>query len=235
VIAQGHERVLQRRSRARVRVDVSRGDRVDPQPCRERGERLVARAVVALERALELDAQALGREGGAQAAQRRLVVRAMRRAAAEADQSGRVLLDRRERHLRRRVGGRAGIPVVRVRGGEDAAEVAPALRVAHQQREVAAVAEVDLRPVDRLQPHPRRGLRELHRARHAVVVGERHGLVAELRRRARELVRQRRAVQEREGRVGVQLDVGHRCANHPPPSRSRKTTRLRPSAVTSSQ
>jgi hypothetical protein len=41
------------------------------------------------------------------------------------------------------------------------------------------------------------------------VIGEGERLVAELERRGHELVGQRRAVEEREGRVAVELDVGH--------------------------
>jgi hypothetical protein len=55
VVAQGDERVLQRRPRAGVGVDVAGGHGGHAEPPGERRERAVARAVVALERALELD------------------------------------------------------------------------------------------------------------------------------------------------------------------------------------
>ena len=98
VVAQGDERVLQRRARVRVRVDVARRHRRHPQPLRQPGEPAVARPVVALERPLQLDAQALAPEGGQQPPQRRLVVHAVARAAAQADEPGGVLLERLQRH-----------------------------------------------------------------------------------------------------------------------------------------
>ena len=86
---------------------------------------------------------------------------------------------------------------VRVGAGEQPAEVAPPRRVADEQRDVPRrrrrlapvrpdrlVDDVDLRAVDRPQPERLRRLRELHRPVDAVVVGERHGLVPELDRRA---------------------------------------------------
>ena len=231
-MAQGGERVLQRRAPARVRVDVAGGDGRHPEPGGQLGQRPVARAVVALEGTLELDPQVVGPEGGEQGAQRRLVVDAVAGAAAQAHQPGGMLLDRRERELGRNVdaahpgaderlpatlAGAAGRTVldplvdrparVRVRAGEQMAEIAPAAVVLDQQRQVTAVVEVDLRAVDRPQAERGRGLGELHRARDAVVVGERHRAVAELGRGGGEFVGQRGAVQEREGRVGVELDV----------------------------
>ena len=207
VVAQGDERVLQRRARARVRVDVARRHRRHPEPLGQPGQPAVARAVVALERPLQLDAQVLAPEGGQQPPQRRLVVHAVARAAAQADEPGGVLLERLQRHGRRRL---AVIARVGVRAREDVAEVAPALLRVDQQREVAAVVEVDLRPVDRLQPEPLGGLRELHRAAQPVVVGQREGAVAQLGRGGRQLLGQRGAVEEGEGGVGVQLGV-HGC------------------------
>ena len=204
VVAQGDERVLQRRPRVRVRVDVARRDRGDAEALGQPGEHPVARAVVALERALQLDAQAVLPEGVQQPAQRRLVVDAVARAAAQADEARGVLLQRLQRDGRGRL---ALVPRVGVRAREDPGEVAPAGLRLDQQRDVAAVLEVDLRPVDRLHPEPLGRLRELHRAAHAVVVGQREGLVAELGRRGRQLVGQRGAVEVGEGGVGVQLGV----------------------------
>ena len=232
VVAQGDEGVLQRRPLARVRVDVAGGDGRHAQAAGQLGQRPVARAVVAQERPLELDAQAITAEAVEQRAQRRLVVDAVGGAAAQADEPGGVLDDRGERELRRHVdpphagadqrlvaalpgaprGAILGVLVdrsarVRVRAREQEAQVPPAVLVLHQQREVAPVVEVDLRAVDRPQPERRGRLGELHRARDAVVVGERHRPVPELGRGGRQLVGQRRAVEEREGRVGVELDV----------------------------
>ena len=115
-----------------------------------------------------------------------------------------MLLQRLERH-----GGRRLVALARmgVRAREDVTEVAPALLGVDEQREMPAVLEVDLRPVQRLDARGLRGLGELHRAADAVVVGEREGLVAVRGRGDRELVGQRGAVEEREGGVGVELGV----------------------------
>src|SRR5215213_5645914 len=72
---------------------------------------------------------------------------------------------------------------------------------------MAAVVEIDLRAVDRLQPEALGRLRELHRAAQPVVVGQREGAVAQLGSRAGQLVRKRGAVEEGEGGVGVELGV----------------------------
>jgi hypothetical protein len=77
---------------------------------------------------------------------------------------------------------------VGVRAREDAAEVAPPPAVLHEQGEVAAVIQVDLGAVDGPEAEGRGSLGELHRPRHAVVVGEGEGLVAERRRGGGELV-----------------------------------------------
>ena len=207
VVAQRDERVLQRRSRARVRVDVAGGDGRHPEPLRQLRELAVARAVVALEGALQLDPQVVGAEGGQQPPQRRLVVDAVVGAAAQQHEAGGVLLERLERDRGRRL---VLVAVVDVRAGDDPAQVAPARRVLDQQRDVAAVLiEIHLDPVDGPQPQRLGGHRELHRARDPVVVGDRHRLVPGLDRGGRELRGRGRAVQEGEGRVRVELDVRH--------------------------
>src|ERR1035437_9361141 len=70
------------------------------------------------------------------------------------------------------------------------------------------VEQVDIGAVDR--PHAVLGgdLGELHRAGDRVVIGQRERLVAQLTPPPRELFGQRGAVEERIGRVAVQLDVG---------------------------
>jgi hypothetical protein len=75
------------------------------------------------------------------------------------------------------------------------------------------VGEGHLGAGDRADAERLRRVRELERAVDAVVVGERERLVAELRRLNRELLRQRRPVEERVRRVGMQLDV----RQNPPP------------------
>ena len=74
-----------------------------------------------------------------------------------------------------------------------------------------------------------RRVRELERAVDAVVVGERKRVVAELCGAGGELLRQRRAVEERVRGVCVQLDV-RRAATDPPPATTR--CRLAPRAGT---
>ena len=71
-------------------------------------------------------------------------------------------------------------------------------------------ASVTSAPVIARSAEVLRGVRELERAVDAVVVGERERVVAELGRAGGELLRQRRAVEERVGRVRVQLDVRRR-------------------------
>ncbi len=206
VVAQRHERVLQRRARARVGVHVAGGDGRHPEPLRQLGQLAVARAVMALEGPLQLDAQAVRPEGGQQPPQRRLVVHAVVRAAAQQHQPGRVLLQRLERHRGRRL---VLVAIVHVGARDDPAEVAPAGRVLHQQRHVAPVGQIHLGAVDRPQPQWLGRHRELHRARDPVVVGHRHRLVPGRGGGRRELRGRRRAVQEGEGRVRVELGVGH--------------------------
>ena len=108
----------------------------------------VARPVAGQERALELDAQALGAEGLAQHAHAGLVMDAALRASAQADEPLGVRADRLERH--RRGGGLAqALAGVGVGERQQAAEVAPAALGGDQQRQVAAVGEAQLGAVDR--------------------------------------------------------------------------------------
>ena len=72
---------------------------------------------------------------------------------------------------------------------------------------MAAVIQIDLGAVQRAQAERPRALGELHRAGDRVVVGQREGLVAEFERGDHELLGQRSAVEERVGRVSVQLRV----------------------------
>ena len=94
-----------------------------------------------------------------------------------------------------------------VRPCEQPAEVRPAGGVADQQGQVAAVVEVELGAVQSAQAERLRALGELHRARNRVVVGQAEALIAELERSEHEFLGQRGAVEERVGRVGMQLRV----------------------------
>ena len=153
-------------------------------------------------------AEALAPERGEQAPPMALG-RAVARAAGQADDALRVLLHLLERRVRRcalaRV--RAG---VRMRRGQQPAEVGVARAVGREQREVRSVIQGHLRAGDRLHAEALARVRELHRPVQPVVVGQRDGLVAVHRRRGGHLLRRGRAVQERVRRVRVQLGVGHR-------------------------
>jgi hypothetical protein len=72
---------------------------------------------------------------------------------------------------------------------------------------MGAVVERQLRARDRADPERLQGVRHLHGAVEAVVVCQREGAVALLRRRARELYRVRCAVKEGIGGVAVELDI----------------------------
>ena len=181
----------------------------DAEPLGEPRQAAVQRAVVARERALQLDAKGVAAEGAQQAPHRRLVADAAARAAAEADEAGMVRLDVVERHGRLRAIALGPLARVGMRARQQVAEAAPAGRVADEQREMTPVGERDLRPVDRPQAERLGRLRELHRARQRVVVGERERRVAAVDGGRHELLGLRGAVEERVGGVAVQLGVRH--------------------------
>ena len=72
-----------------------------------------------------------------------------------------------------------------------------------------AVVERQLGARDRPDPERLQRLRHLHGAVQPVVVGQRERAVALLGRGRRQLHRMRGAVEERVGRVAVELDVWH--------------------------
>ena len=192
-------------------MDVTGGDGRDVEPRRQVGQSSVQRAVVPLERPLELHPEVVRAEGGEEPAHGGLVADAVAGAAAEADEALGVGFDVLEGDVglgRRRAG--PALARVRVRVGDEAAEVGPALLGLDQQREMAPVVEVELGAVDgaEVAAEGASGLRELHRPRDGVVVGQREGGVPELQRRGDELIGKRGAVEVREGRVGVELGVG---------------------------
>ena len=221
--ANRHQRVLQRRANARVRMDVPGRDAPDAETLRDALEAAVAGAIVAQERPLQLDAETVCPKRIEQPPERELVVHPAQRATAQADQPLRVVQNIRE--LDERLRGRSRLLTrVGMRAGQDPAQVGPAARVLHEQRQVAAPGrvtrrEVDLGAVDRTQPERPRGDRELHRPRDRVVVGQGNRFVPELERGGNDLVGQRGAVEEREGRVAMKFDVWRRHSNtcsHPP-------------------
>ncbi len=219
VLAHRDERVLQASAHRRVRVDVPGRHARDAEAGGQGCQAAVQCAIVPGERALELDPEGVGAERREQAAHRRLVAHPPAGAAAEADEPFGVRRDLGEREGRLGALTPAG-PLARACVGarQQPAEVRPAARVAHEQGEMAmlgvlggglAVAEAHLGALDRPQPDRAGRLGELHRARDRVVIGQRERRVAALDRRLRELVGQRCPVEEREGRMAVELDVGH--------------------------
>ena len=194
-----------------MRVDVPRRDRLDAEMLGEVAKRRVPPRVAPLVRALELDEEAVaaerGREPGGtvRVAERKPVTGTAREADEPVGEGGEGLerdggLEEHAVLLPRRTS-------PGMRRGEDAAEVRVALPGLAKERDVGAVGNRHLRAGDRADPGELRRMRELERAVDAVVVGERECLVAELRRPGHELLGVRRPVEERVGRVAVQLDI----------------------------
>ena len=213
VVAQRHEGILQLGARARVGVHVARGNARHPQPPGQRRQRPVACPVVAGIGTLELHAQPLGAEGVEQPPRGGLVVHAVPGAARQAHEALGVLQHRLRLHRGLRALASRAIARVGMGVREDPAQVAPAARLAHEQRQVTAIAEVDLGSVDRPHAGVSGSLGELHRAGHGVVVGERQRDVPEIGRAVRQLFGLRHPVQERIRRMAVQLHIW-RCSLH---------------------
>ncbi len=175
-MADGHERVLKHGAAMAVGVHVAGRHRIDAECLRELAQRGVAAGVAPLVRALELDEEAVAAErGGEQGCGVGIADgKAVASAAGEADEAvvplGELL--QRQRRLE---------AVVRVREGQQPAEIRVALGRLHQQRDVGAALERHLGAGDRPHAERLRRVRELERAVDAVVVGERERLVAELR------------------------------------------------------
>ncbi len=245
----GDQRVLQRDPVAIVGVDVAGRHAGHPEQRRELAEPAVAGAIAAPERHLQLDAEAIAAEcceqrpaellGAAPIAagdpsRQRSVAGATR----QADEPLGVPLD--VAHRDERGQGEALAAGPGVGEGEQSAEVAVADRIDDEQGQVegagravaaeaglgrsrgsAAAGHRQLGAGDRSDPLGMTGAGELHRSPDAVVVGQRQLPVAELGGAQRELVGARGPVQEREGGMGVELDVAHRCSYQRPVSRSR--------------
>ncbi len=96
------------------------------------------------------------------------------------------------------------------------------------------IGERHLAARDRAQAGAAGGVGKLERAGQAVVVGQCHRRIAQLRGAQRELIRLGGTVQERVAGVGVQLDHV-RCEYQRPRRRSQKTTVCRPPASTRSK
>ncbi len=187
-------------------MDVPRGNGVDGQRGGEVTQGGVAASVAALERALELDVEAVAAEhrGEARCGARVENGEPPAGATGEADEALGVFLQEGETEARLE-------PVVRMGGGEEPAEVGVSARrfakESHVGRRVGG--ERHLRSGDRSHTECLRRVGELERAADVVVIGERQRSVAELRRSDGQLLGKRGAVEERIGRVAVELDVGH--------------------------
>ncbi len=223
-----------------MHVDVSRCDGGHPKPFGQFGEQPVAAAVVAGQRALQLDAEALGPERpqeplGHLRSSRVLTPLeprrhgAVARAAGEADEPLGVALEVGKRDLRRLgfAGGHRPRPGVGHR--QEPAEVAVALARLAEHRQVVAVVERQLTARDRLDAKACARPRMLHRAVQSVVVGQRERRAATLGGSGRKLDRMRRTVQKRECRVTVQLN--RHAANHRRPASSAFGVRSTPSGL----
>jgi hypothetical protein len=220
-VADRHEGVLQERPRAVVGVGVAGRDAAQPGVLGQL--RQLARQTPRAARAgvLDLDVdvarpqvarQRPGRLEGLPAAAGRHQPRhqAVAGAAGQAHQPLGVGRERRPVEgggegaaVRRRAG-------VRVGQGDQAAQVGVAGGVGRQQGQVGAVAEGELGPRDRADAGRPRRVGECQRAAEPVVVGEGQGRVAELGRALGHLLGRRRPVEEAEGRVRMELDVGDR-------------------------
>ena len=217
-VANRDEHVLQPRAAKVMCMHVAGRNRRHVERRGELGQPRIAPNVASPVRSLKLDVKRPRKR----ARQARGTLRvgdsqAMTCAAREADDPFRVRHDDVERRLRRQQLALApGHARSRVDVGEDPAQVGVAALAFAKQRHVCAAGERHLRAGDRAQPELLACVRELERAVDAVVVGERERVVAELGRPRRELLRQRRPVEERVGRVRVQLDIRPRAPPPPP-------------------
>ena len=212
-MANRDERILQLGAALMVRVHVPRRDSRHSKMLGELLQLRVTTRVAALERPLQLDVERVTKRrrdaGSCGCIARR---QPMPRTAGQAHEPFRMrgdVLDRRRRRqelpMLLSLGTRSGMGV-----REDAAEVrVAALRLA-EQRQMCASFDRQLGAGDRTDTEVFRRVCELERAVHPVVVGERECVVAQLCRSRRQLFGQRRAVEERVGRVCVQLDVRRR-------------------------
>ena len=191
------------RGRARCRVATQR----HPQAPRQRGQLAVAGAVVARKGRCSSTRRFSRPEGLEQAPQRGLVVHAVARRSRSGTPGPRRVAARppgAPRARRRRPVG------VRDRDAwaqrEQPAEVAPAARVAHQQRRGGARRrDRSRRRGSRCSPWARATWASSIEPRHRVVVGQRQRSIAQLQRARHQLLGQRDPVQEGVGRVAVQL------------------------------
>ena len=228
-VTDGDEDILQRRAARVMCMHVTGHERRHAERLGELAQGGVAASVPTLVRPLQLDEEALASEGPGEplGGVRIADGKAVARAAGETDEPFVELLEqalveggvrRRLRLLPRRAG-------MGMRGGEQPAEVRVAPLRLDQQRHVRVVGERHFGTRDRTHAEVLGRVRELERAVDAVVVGQRERRIAELGRPHGELLRQRRSVEERVGRVRVQFDVRHLSFALPQLARGRRTLR----------
>ena len=190
-------RVLEERAPAVVRVDVPGDDRLDADRLRQLPQPTVALRVAALVRPLELDEEPVPAEDRRQL-RRAVAVPYRETVPSAAGQADEPLVELREqvpiergRDRLRRLGPSPGM-----RRGQQPAEVRVPARRLDEQCHVRSVRERHLRPGDRPHPERLRRVRELERPVHAVVVGQRERLVAQLGRLRSQLLGMGRSVEE---------------------------------------
>ena len=191
------EHVLERGAAQGVRMDVAGDDGLHARMSGEVAQERVPARVAALERPLQLDVEALRPEGAGErgGGVRVTHAEALPRAAGEADEPL-VQLGEQARVERGRQQDPLLRPRVRVRRGQEPAEVRVALGRLDEQRHVRTAEKSHLGARDRPDADELRRVGELERAEDALVVGERERLVAELRRPQRQLLRVRGTVEE---------------------------------------
>ena len=194
-----HEHVLEGGPALVVRMRIAGRDGAYVKRLGQLAQGGVAALVAALVRALELDEEALGPEGSRQRGSPVRVAHRepVPRAAGEADEP--LVQLRQQRGIERRRRQLGSIPGPGMRGGQQPAQVRVPLGGLDEQRHVRAVGQRHLRAGDRPHAEGLRRVRELERAVDPVVIGQRQGLVAELRSAGRELLGQRSAVEKRIG------------------------------------
>ena len=173
-----------------MRVHVAGRDRAHVQRLREVAQRRVSSRVAALVRPLQLDEEVVVAKGSREPRRRVRVAdgKPVARAAGEADEPVVQLLEQALVEARRQRLTPFFRPRVRVRCGQEPAEVRVAPRRLDEQRHVRSPVERHLCTGDRANAEVLGRVRELERAVDPVVVGQRERRVAELGRPRRKLL-----------------------------------------------
>jgi len=221
-VADGNEHVLERCAPRVMGVHVARHDRGHAEHAGEVPQRCVAAHVAALVGTLELDVEALGAEGPGEVGGGVGIAHAEAAAGTAREAHEALVQLLKERGLERRLPQLRLVsrwPRACMGGGEEPAEVRVAALALDEEGDVRAAPERHLRARDRADAERLGGVGELERPVDAVVIGERERAVAELRGADDELLGLRGPVEERVGRMAVELDV--RSARCSTPARDR--------------